>query len=51
MNYERRSAKIRRTSRDRRMGTTPKGYQGPEKRAVFDRRKYDERRKKKYAVS
>lgn len=51
MNYERRSVKIRRVSKDRRMGTTPKGYNGPEKRARFDRRKYDERRKKQYAVS
>ena len=51
MNYERRSKKIRRIFRDRRMGTTPKNYIGPEKRAMFDRRKYDERRQKNYAVS
>jgi len=51
MSYERRSNKVRRISRDRRMGTTPKDYIGPEKRAVFDRRKYDERRQINYAVS
>jgi len=51
MNYERRSDKIRRVSKDRRMGTTPKGYKGPEKRTRFDRRKYNERRKKTYSVS
>lgn len=51
MNYERRSGKIRRVSRDRRMGTNPRDYKGPEKRAVFDRRKYNERRQKKYAAS
>ena len=50
MNYEERSGIGRRSSRDRRMGTTPKGYKGPEKRAMFDRRKYDQRRQKKYAA-
>lgn len=51
MNYERRSGKNRRVSKDRRMGTTPKGYKGPEKRARFDRRNYDERRQKKFAAA
>ena len=50
MNYEKRSGIGRRISRDRRKGTTPMGYKGPEKRVVFDRRKYDERRQKKYAA-
>ena len=50
MSYEKRSGIDRRKSKDRRMGTTPKGYLGPEKRAVFDRRKYDQRRLKKYAA-
>jgi len=41
---EKRSGKDRRITGDRRLGTNPKGYNGPEKRSIFDRRSYDERR-------
>ena len=41
----------RRIAKDRRFGTNPKGYNGPERRAVFDRRNYNERRQKKYVIT
>ena len=44
---EKRSSKERRITGDRRFGTNPKGYNGPEKRSVFDRRNYYERRQTK----
>ncbi len=41
----------RRIVGDRRFGTNSKGYNGPERRAVFDRRNYNERRQKKYVIT
>jgi hypothetical protein len=44
---EKRSGKDRRITGDLRFGTNPKGYNGPERRSVFDRRSYNERRQTK----
>lgn len=44
---EKRSSKDRRIFGDQRVGTNPKGYNGPERRSVFDRRSYNERRQTK----
>ena len=51
MGEDRRLCADRRIDGDRRFGTNPKGYNGPERRAVFDRRNYNERRQKKYVIA
>ena len=48
MEKDRRICVNRRIAGDRRFGTNPKGYYGPERRAVFDRRGHNERRQEQY---
>ena len=50
MGKNRRIFADRRIVGDRRFGTNPKGYNGPERRAVFDRRNHNERRQGQYAA-
>ena len=44
MGQDRRHDADRRTDRDRRFGNNCNGYNGPERRSVFDQRGYNERR-------
>ena len=47
---EKRGNKDRRVPGDRRFGSNPKGYHGPERRGTFDRRRYMGRRRHRIAV-
>ena len=51
MGKDRRLCTDRRSAGDRRFGTNPKGYNGPERRAIFDRRNHTARRQKKYITA
>ena len=51
MGQDRRVDADRRIDRDRRLGSSRDGYNGPERRSVFDRRDYSERRFLKHTSS
>ena len=51
MGQDRRLGENRRMSGDRRFGNNQKGYNGPERRCVYDRRDHNERRQEKYVFS
>jgi hypothetical protein len=51
MNYHRRIDIDRRVPGERRANRNSKDYKGPERRSVFDRRKYNDRRQNSYEVS